>query len=322
MNDAQLVLTIFAAIGLGTPLIFATVGEIITERAGILNLGVQGTMLVGAVAGFWATKPIMFFDSPSLTRGVIVAVLVAALFSLIHAFASVTLRVSQIVSGLALTLFGTGLASFLGETGSDPLVGEPAAKEFMPIIEGGIADWPIVGPLVFGHDVMVYIALLAAGAASFYLFHTRMGLSLRAVGEDPASAESAGVNVSLVRYLHVMVGGAFSGLGGAYFSLALVPTWQNDPIGAAGWIAIALVILASWRPWRAIFAAYLFGAAQRVQFDLQTLGEPWSDIPSTILAMLPFVLAIIAMIVLASGKRARFLGAPAALAIPYFREQR
>ncbi len=317
MNDTQLVLTIFAAMSLGTPLIFATVGEIITERAGILNLGVQGIMLVGAVSGFWAT-----FETGSLILGVVVAMIAGAVFSLIHAFASITLRVSQIVSGLALTLFGTGLASFLGKAGSDPLVGEPARETFDPMLTSGIADWPVIGPLVFGHDIMVYVAWVVAGAASYYVFHTRMGLSLRAVGEDPASAESAGVNVAWVRYAHVMAGGALAGLGGAYFSLALVPTWQDDPIGAAGWIAIALVILASWRPWRAVFAAYLFGAATRIQFTLQTLGEPWSDIPSTILAMLPFVLAIVAMLALTSGKRARLLGAPAALAIPYFREQR
>jgi simple sugar transport system permease protein len=139
------------------------------------------------------------------------------------------------------------------------------------------------------------------------------------VGEDPASAEAAGINVSRVRYVYVMIGGALAGLGGAYFSLALVPSWQDDPIGAAGWIAIALVILSSWRPWRALWAAYLFGAAGRVNFTLQTLGV---TIPANLLAMLPFVLAIIAMIVLTSGKRARFLGAPAALGIPYFREER
>jgi simple sugar transport system permease protein len=317
VNDSQLILTIFAAIGLGTPLIFGTVGEIITERAGILNLGVQGMMLVGAVSGFWAT-----FNTGSLTLGVLVAMIAAAALSVVHAFASITLRVSQIVSGLALTIFGTGLASFLGRAGSEPLVGNPSRETFEPIITGGIADWPVVGPLLFGHDVLVYLAILVAGGASYYLFHTRTGLSLRAVGEDPASSESAGVNVALVRYAHVMVGGALAGLGGAYYSLALVPTWQDDPIGEAGWIAIALVILASWRPWRAVFAAYLFGAAERIQFTLQTLGEPWSNVPSTLLAMIPFILAIIAMIALASGKRARFLGAPAALGIPYFREQR
>lgn len=317
MNDSQLILMLVAAIALGTPLIFATVGEIIAERVGILNLGVQGMMLVGAVAGFWAT-----FNTGSLAVGVVVATVAGAALSLVHAFASITLRVSQIVSGLALTLFGTGLASFLGRAGSDPLVGNPSRRVFDPIVSGGIADWPIVGPLVFGHDLLVYLAWLVAAGASYYLFHTRMGLSVRAVGEDPASAEASGINVAWVRYAHVMVGGALAGLGGAAFSLSLVPTWQDDPIGAAGWIAIALVILASWRPWRAVFAAYLFGAAERLQFTLQTLGEPWSNIPSTVLAMTPFVLAIVAMIVLASGKRARFLGAPAALAVPYFREQR
>jgi simple sugar transport system permease protein len=274
-------------------------------------------MLIGAVAGFWAT-----FETGSLALGVIAAVVAGAALSSIHAFTSITLRGNQIVSGLALTIFGAGLASFLGKIGSDPLVGNPSREVFDPIFTGGPADLPLVGPLLFGHDILVYASWLVAGVASYYLFHTRMGLSLRAVGEDPASAEAAGVNVSYVRYVHVMVGGALAGLGGAYFSLALVPTWQDDPIGAAGWIAIALVILSSWRPWRAVFAAYLFGAAARVQFTLQTLGEPWSDIPSTLLSMLPFVLAIIAMIVLTSGKRARYLGAPAALAIPYFREER
>jgi ABC-type uncharacterized transport system permease subunit len=319
MNESVLILTIFAAIGLGTPLIFATVGEIITERAGILNLGLQGMMVIGAVTGFWAT-----FTTGSLAAGVVAAMLAGAALSSIHAFTSITLGVSQIVSGLALALFGTGLASFLGTAGSEPLVGNALDVDstFNPIFVGGLADLPIVGPLVFGHDILVYLSWFIAGAASYYVFRTRMGLSLRSVGEDPASAEAAGVNVSWVRYVHVLVGGALAGLGGAYFSLALVPTWQDGLIGQAGWIAIALVILASWRPWRAIFAAYLFGAAEHVQFTLQTLGEPWSNIPASLLAMLPFILAIIAMIELTRGTRARFLGAPEALGIPYFREQR
>lgn len=146
---------------------------------------------------------------------------------------------------------------------------------FVPLLDGAVTEIPVVGPLLDGHDALVYLAVIVAGVASYYLFHTHLGLSLRAVGEDSASAESAGVNVTWVRYAHVMVGGALAGLGGAYFSLALVPTWQDDPIGAAGWIA-----------------------------------------------MLPFVLATVAIIVLTSGKRARFLGAPAALGILYFREQR
>ena len=314
MNESVIILTMFAAIGLGTPLVFATVGEVLTERSGVLNLGVQGTMLVGAVAGFWAT-----FQTGNLLLGVVAAIIAGAAVSLIHAFSSITLRVSQIVSGLALTIFGTGLSAFIGRATDPPLVGQPSRATFEPIFDGGIADWPIVGPLIFGHDILVYISWVLVAAASWYLFRSRMGLSVRAVGEDPASADSAGVNVTRIRYAHVLVGGALSGLGGAYFSLVLVPSWQDDLIGGAGWIAIALVIVASWRPWRALIAAYLFGAAGRVNFTLQTLEI---SAPSNLLAMIPFVLAIVAMIVLTSGKRARLLGAPAALGVPYSREDR
>jgi ABC-type uncharacterized transport system permease subunit len=314
MNESVLMLTIVAAVGLGTPIVFATVGEILAERSGILNLGVQGMMLVGAVMGFWAT-----FQTGSLVLGVVLAMIAGAALSVIHAFNSITLRVSQIVSGLALTIFGTGVAIFIGRVGEVPLIGEPSRAVFTPILPDALADIPLVGPLIFGHDALVYLSWLVVAGSSFYLFRTRPGLTVRAVGEDPASAEAAGINVSRIRYVHVMLGGALAGLGGAYFSLALVPSWQDNPMGAAGWIAIALVILASWRPWRALWVAYLFGAAGRVSFTFQTLGI---SIPASLLAMLPFVLAILAMLVLTSGKRARFLGAPAALGIPYFREER
>ena len=314
MNESVLMLTLMAGIGLGTPLVFGTVGEILTERSGILNLGVQGMMLFGAVMGFWAT-----FVTGSLWLGVLAALLGGAAMSLIHAFNSITLRVSQIVSGLALTIFGTGVAVYIGKAGSDPLIGQPSKAVFEPIFPEAMADLPIVGPLIFGHDALIYLSWIIVAAASYYLFHTRPGLTVRAVGEDPASAEAAGVNVSKVRYIHVMLGGALAGLGGAYFSLALVPSWQDNPIGQAGWIAIALVILASWRPWRALWVAYLFGIAGRLNFTFQTLEI---NVPATLLDMLPFLLAIIAMIVLTSGKRAKFLGAPAALGIPYFREER
>jgi simple sugar transport system permease protein len=315
MNESVLMLTIMAAIGLGTPIVFATVGEILAERSGILNLGVQGMMLVGAVAGFWIT-----FQTENLWLGVLLAMIAGAALSVIHAFNSVTLRVSQIVSGLALTIFGTGVAVFVGRAGDIPLIGEPSPAVFnKPILPEALADLPIVGPLIFGHDALVYLSWIVVAVSSFYLFHTRPGLTVRAVGEDPASAEAAGIDVSRIRYIHVMIGGALAGLGGAYFSLALVPSWLDNPVGPAGWIAIALVILASWRPWRALWAAYLFGAAGRVSFTFQTLGIA---IPASLLAMLPFILAILAMLVLTSGKRARFLGAPAALGIPYFREER
>ena len=314
MNDTVAILTLVAAISAGTPLVFATVGEVITERAGILNLGVQGTMLVGAVSGFWATHV-----SGNLAAGVAASLGAGAIVSLVHAFSTITLRVNQIVSGLALTIFGSGLATFIGNAGEEPLVGQRSRNSFETVFPQGLQDVPIVGPLLFGHDLLVYVSWGLAAAAGFYLFRTRPGLTLRAVGEDPASADAIGINVARVRYAHVLIGGALSGLGGAYVSLALVPTWQDDLIGQAGWISIALVIVASWRPSRVLFAAYLFGAARQINFTLQTLEI---SAPSNLLTMTPFVLAILAMIVLASGKRARLLGAPAALGIPYAREQR
>jgi simple sugar transport system permease protein len=314
MNESLVVETLVAAVALGTPLVWATVGEIITERAGILNLGVNGMMLVGAVAGFWAN-----YEFENVWLGVIAALIAGALIASLHAITSVTLRVNQIVSGLALAILGGGLSAYIGQAAG--LVGEPPVTEFKPIITGGIAEWPIVGPLLFGHDPLVYLSWIFVGVAAWYLFRTKLGLSLRAVGEDPASADSAGVNVTAVRYIHTMIGGAAAGIGGAYFSLRLVPSWQDDMVAGRGWIAIALVIFAVWRPWRALFAAYLFGAVERIALVIQ-VEYPNVDVPAQILAMLPFVLTIVVMLMTTSGARAKFFGAPAALGIPYNRESR
>ena len=314
MNDSVLLLTVVAAIASGTPLVFAAVGEILTERAGILNLGVEGMMLVGAVSGFWAT-----LETGNLGLGLVAAVVTGALVSLVHAVPAISLRVNQIVAGLALAIFGRGLSTFIGRTGSPPLVGQPPRSKFDPILTDGLADIPVIGPLVFGHDPLVYLSWVVVAVSSWYLFRTRPGLELRATGEDPAAADAAGVKVTRIRYVHTMVGGALAGLGGAYFSLALVPSWQDDITAGAGWIAIGLVIFASWRPWRALFAAYLFGGVTRLNFTLQAYGV---EVPSQILAMLPFVLTIVVLILITSGRRARFLGAPAALGNPYSREER
>jgi ABC-type uncharacterized transport system permease subunit len=314
VNDSVLLLTLVAAIASGTPLVFAAVGEILTERAGILNLGVEGMMLVGAVSGFWAT-----LETGNLGLGLVAAVVAGALVSLVHAVPAISLRVNQIVAGLALAIFGRGLSTFIGRTGSPPLVGQPPRAKFDPILTDGLADIPVIGPLVFGHDPLVYLSWVVVAVSSWYLFRTRPGLELRATGEDPAAADAAGVEVTRIRYVHTMVGGALAGLGGAYFSLALVPSWQDDITAGAGWIAIGLVIFASWRPWRALFAAYLFGGVTRLNFTLQAYEV---EVPSQILAMLPFLLTIVVLILITSGRRARFLGAPAALTIPYSREER
>ncbi len=314
MNDTVVILTLVAAVASGTPLVFASVGEILTERSGVLNLGVNGMMLVGAVAGFWATS-----QTGSVWLGVVAAVVAGAVVSLMYAIPAVGLRVNQIVAGLALAVFGDGLSTFIGRATSPQLVGQPPRAKFTQLLPDGLAELPVVGPLLFSHDAFVYLSWLVVAAASFYLFHTRAGLALRAVGEDPASADAAGIGVERIRYAHVVVGGALAGAGGAYFSLALVPSWQDGITAGAGWIAIGLVIFAAWRPWRALFAAYLFGAVTRLNFTLQTLG---ADVPADILAMLPFILTVVVLMLTTSGARARLLGAPAALGIPYSREER
>lgn len=314
MNDSVLLLTAVAAIASGTPLVFAALGEILTERSGILNLGVDGMMLVGAVSGFWATS-----QTGRLEFGVVAAVASGAAVCLLHALPAITLRVNQIVSGLALAMLGTGIATFIGRAGSPPLVGQPPRASFEPLLSGGPADLPVVGPLLFGHDALVYLSWVLVAGVSWYLFHTRPGLELRAVGEDPGAADTAGVAVVRIRYVHTVLGGALAGLGGAYFSLALVPSWQDGITGGAGWIAIGLVIFASWRPWRVLLAAYLFGGVTRLNFTLQAYGV---SVPSQFLAMLPFILTIVVLILLTGGRRGRFLGAPAALTRPYAREQR
>jgi ABC-type uncharacterized transport system permease subunit len=314
VNDSVLMLALVAAIASGTPLVFATVGELLAERSGVLNLGVEGMMLVGAVSGFWAT-----FETGSLWLGVLAALVAGAAVSVLHAVPAITLGVNQIVSGLALAIFGAGLSTFIGRASSPQLVGQPPRAAFSPLLGDGAGAFPLVGPLLLGHDAFVYLSWVLVAAASYYLFRTRPGLAARAVGEDPASADAAGLPVRKIRYLHVLAGGAAAGAGGAYFSLALVPSWQDGITAGAGWIAIALVIFSSWRPWRALFAAYLFGAVTRLNFTLQILG---ARVPAELLAMLPFLLTIVVLILVTSGRRARLLGAPEALATAYRREER
>jgi ABC-type uncharacterized transport system permease subunit len=314
VNDSTLVTLVVSGILFGTPLAVAAVGEILAERSGVLNLGLEGMMLVGAVAAFWASV-----ETGSVWLAILVAIAAGALMSLVVAVMSITLRVNQIVTGLGVVLFGTGLSSFIGRTGDPPLHGQSARATITPFVDGGPADWPVVGPILFGHDFVVYLTWVFTALAGIYLFRTRTGLATRAVGEDPASADAAGVRVAAVRYVHVLIGGAAAGLGGAYFTLALIPAWQDEITAGAGWIAIAIVIIARWRPWRALLAAYVFGAATRLGLTLQILDV---DLSPQILSMIPFLLAIAAVLVSSLMRARASAGAPAALAQPYFREER
>jgi ABC-type uncharacterized transport system permease subunit len=321
VNDSFLVELVAAAILYGTPLLYAALGELLAERSGVLNLGVEGMMLMGGVMGFWAVQRVGGPNGVVLGAALAVAALAGAAMALIHAFLVITLRANQIVSGLALTIFAgaAGLASYLGN--DLELTGAPAEHSFGSIDVFGLNDMPIVGPILFDQSVLVYLSWACVAAVALYLGRTRPGLNVRAVGEAPAAADVMGINVTGYRYAHVLVGGAFAGVGGACFSLAILQQWQTSLTGGAGWIAIALVIFAFWRPDLCLVGAYCFGAFSALPLILQ--GRGWlTGIPSEVFSSLPYVMTIVVLVIVSTGFTKRRLGAPAALGIPYVREER
>jgi general nucleoside transport system permease protein len=314
VNESVLVLTLAAAVAAGTPLALAALGELITERAGILNLGVEGMMLVGAVTTFLVAN-----STGSPWVGMVAGACAGAGLAVAHAFLSISLRANQIVSGLALVIFGTGLATFLGR----PVEGVPLppGARLPRVSIAGLRDLPVLGPVLFQQDVVVYASWALTAAAAFYLFRTRPGLSLRSVGESPATADAMGLRVNAIRYAHTIIGGVLCGGAGAYLMLARVPAWsQAATTNGLGFIAIALVVFASWRPWRALLGAFIFGLALRANFALQAAGV--TAVPAEFLAMPPYLLTIVVLIALSFSDLRRRAGAPEALGIPYAREER
>ena len=308
MNETLLISILAASITAGTPILFAALGELISERAGVTNLGVDGMMLVGACAGFIAAQ-----QTGSLLSGVGMALLAGSLMALIHAFLTVTLRANQVVSGLALTLFGTGLSGYLGLD----YVGQQATVVFSKLAVPGLSEIPVLGAVLFRQDLLVYCSYILVAVVAFYLYRTRAGLFMRALGENPAAVDAVGVNVFGLRYLYVIMGGALAGLGGAYLSLAYAPCWLENMTAGRGWIAVALVIFALWDPWRALLGSYLFGI-DALGFHLQVVGLPVSVF---ILNMLPYIFTIVVLILVLARKGGR-LAAPQALGQPYDREER
>ncbi|WP_373322971.1 ABC transporter permease [Desulforamulus aquiferis] len=298
------------AITAGTPILFAALGEILTERSGILNLGVEGMMLVGAVSGFAFA---ISFGNPWI--GVLGAMLAGGLMALIHAFLTVTMQANQVVTGLALTLFGTGLSGFLGK----PFIGIPLENSFKPVSLGILGDIPYLGPIFFQQDPLVYLSYILVPVLWLLIYKTRAGLNLRAVGENPASADSLGVSVYRVRYIYVVMGGMLAGLGGAYLSIAYAPTWLEHMTAGRGWIAVALVIFATWNPVRAMFGSYIFGGIDALGFRAQAMGIM---IPSFFLKMLPYIFTIVVLIIVTRKALANRVGAPGALGLHYDREER
>jgi ABC-type uncharacterized transport system permease subunit len=309
--DLQTILaTLAATIKAGTPLLYVTLGEILAERSGVLNLGLEGMMLIGAMVGY-----LICFLTGNPWIGVLVATLAGGAVALIHAFLVITLRAQQVVSGLALTMFGVGLSGFLGKV----VIGVPIANYLKPVALPLLGSIPYLGEVFFQQDGLVYLSYLLIPLAAFWIYRTRPGLHLRAVGENPATADAMGINVYGVRYLYTFLGGCLAGLGGAYLSLAYTPVWLENMTAGRGWIAIALVIFAAWDPFKALLGSYLFGLVDAVQFRLQAVGVA---VPSFFLNMTPYLATILVLIFATRETLRRRLGAPAALGLPYVREEK
>jgi simple sugar transport system permease protein len=316
INDSILVVVLASAVTYGTPLLYAALGELLAERSGVLNLGVEGMMLVGAVMGFWAVQ-----RTDSLLLAIVVAAIAGGAMALIHAFLVVTLRANQIVSGLALTIFAgaAGLSSYLGNDLN--VAGQPAKHSFGPFLPHSWQNAKVIGPILLAHSELVFASWMCVALVAVYLGRTRLGLNLRAVGESPAAADAMGINVVGYRYAHTIVGGAFAGVGGATFTLSITPQWVDGITGGAGWIAIALVIFAFWRPTLCLVGAYFFGAFAGIPFTFQARGI-LSGVPPELFQSLPYVMTIVVLVLVSSAGARRRLGAPAALGTPYMREER
>jgi general nucleoside transport system permease protein len=298
-----------AMLRMATPIIFAMLGEIITERSGVLNLGIEGIMLMGAMTGFMVS-----FNSGSLWLGVAAAAMVGMLLALLMAFLAVFLGLSQHVSGLGITLFATGLAMFIYRLQIGSPTVPPTVDPFARLAIPGLASIPVIGPAFFNHYFLTYVAIIMIPLVWLFLYRTRVGLVVRTVGENPFAADTVGVNVNLTRTLCLVVGGAFMGVGGAFLTLAHQNMFLIDVIGGRGWVAIAMVIFGNWNPVKGTIGALIFGLLDGLQLRLQGVGL---DIPFDVFLMVPYLLTVIALV--GVSRRA---SVPSALLRPYRREDR
>lgn len=312
MNGNIWVLAFADSIALATTLILAALGAMFNERSGVLNLGIEGMLLASAISSFLAAD-----SSGSIWIGLVVGMIVGGLLASIHAILTVLLRANQIVSGLALVIFGTGLANFLGK----PAEGKTVVTVIKPLSFGPLTDIPLLGPVLFGQDIITYASFALAVAASLFLFRTRPGLELRATGDDPATVDAQGLSVSGIRIGYTIVGGALVGLGGGWLMLAQSAAWhQQATTNGIGWIALALVVFAGWRPLRVILGAILFGFTLQLPFTLQ--AEQITVIPSAFMQMLPYLATLVALIFLSRPSSRNLLGAPRSLGTPFVRDER
>lgn len=302
-----------AAVVAGTPLLFAILGELITEKAGQLNLGVEGMMLMGAVVGF---KMALFTSNPFLALAG--AMLAGALGAMIFGVLTVSLRANQVVAGLTLTIFGTGFSSFMGQGLMGEVIPESMKLFFADFKIPLLGDIPVVGQIFFNQGMLVYTGYLVTIIAGLYIFKTSIGLNLRSVGENTAAADAAGIKVNLYKYVHILIGGLLCGLAGAYLSLVYIPSWQENVTAGRGWIAVALVIFCRWNPYRVLAGAFLFGGLDIIGFRIQKYDF---HISQYMIDMLPYLVTIIILIVVSTRKSSAG-SPPASLGESYFREER
>ena len=310
MTEASLIGLLEATVSFGALLYLAALGEMIAEKAGILNLGVEGMMAMGAVTGFTVA-----LHSGDPWVALLAAVAAGAAVGLLHGFFTVVLGAEQVVSGLSLTILGLGLSAYLGRSS----VGRPAGAELVGVDWGPLTDLPWAGPVLFGQSPLVYLAVLAGFATWFVLWRTRLGLAVRAAGESASTADAAGHSVAGIRLAAVAVGGGLAGAAGAYLTLSLTPQWVEGVVAGREWIAVALVIFGAWRPGRVAIGALLFGLTLALKTRLQTFGVDFSPI---LLSMLPYLLTVGVLVVISIRSRNRPSPSPAALGIAYRREER
>jgi simple sugar transport system permease protein len=305
MSFDATVLVLVTVISAATPLLYAALGELVVEKSGVLNLGLEGMMLAGAVTAFALTV-----TTGSAGLGIAAGALAGLLMALAFGVLTLSLLANQVATGLALTIFGIGLSALVGAG----FVGIPVDR--LPRLAlDGLSDLPIVGALLFGHDFLVYLSVALTIAVAWFLKRSRAGMVLRAVGESDVSAHSIGYDVIKVRYLAVLFGGAMAGLGGAFLSLSYTPMWVEEMTAGRGWIALALVVFASWRPWRLLLGAYLFGGVTILQLYAQGAGT--FGVPAQVMSMLPYLATIVVLAVIAGGPWKGRLDAPACLGKPF-----
>jgi len=299
-----------AAVRSGTPILYASLGEILTERSGVQNLGLEGLMLMGAFSGFTVT-----YSTGNPWFGVVTAFIAGIAISLVHAFLSVSVGANQIVSGLAVTMFGTGASSLLGRK----MIGL-TIPGFSKVPIPFLSRIPVFGPVFFEHDPLVYISYGLVFFLVWFIFYTRPGLNLRAVGESPVVVDAMGLSAVKLRYFYTMIGGGLASVGGAYMSLAYTKMWGEGMTAGRGWIAIAIVIFAVWHPARAVLGAYLFGGVGAMQLRIQAAG---TSFPAPVLMMMPYIFTILVLLVISIKKgRGILIDSPGSLGIPYSREER